>query len=251
MKKVYLIYAKIPSLLFDNKLHGFVYDSSKYKLSNGYYIGLYAWTTNKILLDTFIDFRKGANKIYKLVTKEFDKNDFVMFRKENFHEELSYYRFSSESSYYEVDDFNTGFEPSKKESEEEINEFFADNKNHFRIVCTKCEYVKIAEDSAQYLADYLSQIINVEYSIFKNKYIVALDSMGYVDEFNRIHYDTDDALYDDRGASTDYNNSYDLSFYGNHMVDVYKNQIALFINIYYEMIVGYNPNDTIKLLIID
>lgn len=249
MKKVYLIYAKIPALLFDNKLHDFVYDSYKYKLSNGYYIGLYAWTTNKILLDTFIDFRKGANKIYKLVTKKFDKEDFIIFRQENFHEELSYYRFSSESSYYEIDDFNTGWEPSK--TDEDKNEFFEDNKNLFRIVCTKCEYVKIAEDSTQYLADYLSQIINVEYSIFAHKYLQALDSVGYCDEFNRINYDIDDDLYDQRGSSTDYNNSFELSYYGNHMVDFYRNQIALFINIYYEMIVGYNPNETIKLLIID
>jgi hypothetical protein len=34
MKEVYLIYASIPSVLFDNKLHEFVKDKMRYKFHN-------------------------------------------------------------------------------------------------------------------------------------------------------------------------------------------------------------------------
>ena len=43
--------------------------------------------------------------------------------------------------------------------------------------------------------------------------------------------------------------SYNLTCYGNPYIDIYDNKLFLFINTFYEMIVGYKNGDEIKLLV--
>ena len=258
MKKIYLIYAKITTLLFDSKMHEFVYDSSRYKLSNKYYIGLYAWTTNKILFDAFINFRKGAQNMYNIVIKnknEFTKEEFNFFRKDNFHEELLYYRLPINLEYnglsYHEDDFNIGYEPNKHDSIDEKNEFFK-NKNYSQIVCTRYEYEELFEHAQQYFFDYMAQVVTADYIVLKEEYQLLLDSIGYCDMFNEIcngYADDDDSFYSSRYESTNYNRSYNLSYHGNQYFDIFSNKVALFINTFYEMIAGYKDGDEIKLLV--
>lgn len=255
MKKIYLIYAKIPSLLFDAKMHDFVSDSTKYKFTNKYYIGLYAWTTNKIVFDAFINFREGARDLYKIVIKnknEFTKEEFKMFRKENLHEELLYYRIPTRSNWN--DDFNIGYEPNKRDTINEKQEFFSKKDKVHQIACTRYEYEELFEYGHQFLFEYMAQLVNADYVAFKYKYQLALDYIGYCDIFNSIHddrddNDCDDTFYSERNESTQYNNSYGISYYGNPFIDIYENKLSLFINIFYEMIVGYKNGSEIKLLV--
>lgn len=252
MKKVYLIYAKIPALLFDNKMHLFVNDSSKYKYSNRYYIGLYAWTTSKILLDTFMDFRKDANKIYKLKIRKFSKNELNVFKDIHQNEELRYYRISSCANYNDIDD--DGWIPKKKDSKKDRDEFFSKDGVSSQIVCTKEEYNTLFDFGHQYLYEYMTQIINADYYAFKDEYKLALDYIGYCDTFNDLYdgledYDKEDSFYSSRHELTSYNRQFGMSYYGNPYIDVYENKLALFINIFYEMILGYKDGDEIKLLV--
>jgi hypothetical protein len=90
--------------------------------------------------------------------------------------------------------------------------------------------------------------------MFKDEFKMALDKVGYCDLFNRIHdglndYDEYDDFYHDRQEMTNFNNSYGLTYYGNQVIDICDNKLMNFINIYYEMIMGYNPDREIKLLI--
>lgn len=251
MKKVYLIYAKIPADLFSLKIKGFVKHSSEYVYKNNHYIGLYAWTTNKILLAGFTEFREGAKNIYQIKTEKMEKDQFRMFRKAYFHEELQYYKIPSRIGYDE--EFLIGYEPSKKDSKEEKEAFFSTDDKSVQVVCTRHEFMTICEYGHDYLLEYFYNCIKADYIGFKSKYIQALDYIGYVDIFNHIHegisdYDTEDEFYSDRYQSTVYNNSYNLSFYGNSAVDLYENKAVLFINVFYEMIMGYNPKVPIKLV---
>jgi hypothetical protein len=233
MKEVYLIYASIPSILFDNKIGDFVKDKMKYKFHNNYYRGLYAWTTKKKILKEFLEVREGAKSMYTVIKREFSKNEFQEFKSENSYEELSYYTF-----YHDMDDDVT---------ESDIT----DNRT---FVCTKEEYEETYDMGMQYMYDYMAQIVNVDYLIFKDEFKMALDSIGYCDTFNRIYdglseYDDHDDFYFSRHEMTQFNNSYGLSYYGNEVVNICENKLVIFINIYYEMLVGYNPNNEIKLLI--
>ena len=233
MKEVYLIYASIPSTLFDCKLHDFVHDSTKYSLKNMYYTGLYAWTTKKELLEEFLEFRQGAKSIYKVIKREFEKDDYQEFKLDNEYEELNYYK-----KYNNRDDFRT----------DSINSTLAN------IICTKAEYENAYDIGAQYLFDYMSRIISAEYLVLKDEYKLSLDHVGYCDMFNRLHDGIDDndeynEFYYNRYEFTNYNEGFGLSFYGQPLIDICKNNLLIFINIYYEMIVGFDPNTEIKLLI--
>lgn len=247
MKKVYLIYAKIPSLLFDNKIHLFVRDSSEFKLSKNHYIGLYAWTKNKELLNTFLDFRKDAKDIYNVIEREFDKDDYKHFKKVHSAEELMYYRFKTCKS-YDMDHFDYGWVPKKSDSDQEKDEFFNESDNVGRIVCTTTEYNETMDYGEQFFFEYLSQIMKVDYLIFKDEYIWALDRIGYCDAFNLVNNDSEDPFYSARSETSEYNNNFGLTYYGNPAFNLWDNKLALFINIFYEMIIGYDPNREIKLL---
>lgn len=255
MKKIYLIYAKIPTLLFDSKMHEFVYNSSRYKLSNNYYIGLYAWTTNKILLDAFINFRKGARDMYNIVIKnknEFTKEEFQFFKKDNIHEELRYYRIPTKLGWDE-DDFNIGYVPNKHDSIHEKKEFFMNNTNYSQIVCTRYEYEELFEHAQQNFFDYMNQVVTADYIVLKEEYQLMLDKIGYCDIFNEIYDGLDtgepDPFYSDRHDSTYFNRSYNLSYHGHQYFDIYANKVALFVNTFYEMIAGYKNGDEIKVLV--
>lgn len=253
MKKVYLIYAKIPALLFDNKMHNFVKDGSLYSLYNGHYTGLYAWTTNKILLDAFMDFRKGAKKIYKIKTRKITKEELRAFQTIHDYEELSYYRIPSKNSYDE-ELYSIQYNPKKKDSKMDKESFFHKNKDVNQIVCTKEEVTELFEYGEQHLQDYMFQIINGDYYALKDEYKMALDYIGYCDIFNILHdgnfgTDEEDKFYSDRYEMTDYCKSYQMSFYGHKIIDICDNKLALFIMIFYEMIVGYHEDEEIKLLV--
>ena len=246
MKQVYLVYAKIPANLFNSKIHDFVSDKSKYILSNNHYTGLYAWTTKKILLETFLDFREGASKIYNVVKRKFTKEEFRIFSDEYRFEKMMYFRIPSRSSY--DCDYSIGWVPNKNDLDIDKNAFFSTKDHSYQIVCTRSEFDNIFEYGHQYLLEYMYQIINAEYYIFKDEYKLALDYIGYCDIFNITHDDEEDDFYFERSQTTDYQKSYNLSYYGNPSVDIFDNKVALFISIFYEMIVGYNPNNEIKLL---
>lgn len=238
MKEVYLIYASIPSVLFDSKMHQFVNNHMKYKLHNDYYRGLYAWTTKKKILKKFLEFRDGAKSMYNIIKREFDNEEFQIFKIENSPEELIYRVFSYD----------------KNDDSDESKDNKLNTPSEYKLVCTKEEYEEVYDFGEQYMLDYMSQVVKAEYLVFKDKFKMALDSIGYCDMFNRIYdglenYDNGDEFYFNRTEMSNFSNSYGLSYYGNPAVDILSNKVLIFMNIYYEMLVGYNPDVEIRLLV--
>ena len=63
-------------------------------------------------------------------------------------------------------------------------------------------------------------------------------------------YDHVDDFYHDRHEQSEYNRQFGLTYYGNYITNnLFENKLFLFINIFYEMILGYDPQVEIKFLI--
>lgn len=237
MKVVYIIYASISNRLWEAKLKYLIDESSYINTGKEYYYDgdkrtfLYAWTTKEKYLDAFKYFRKNAIKnIYKIKKAEMDKIEYRQFIERYKNERLSYLEIPmNDNEMYGTNDFTT-------------------------LLCTLNEANYTIDEGHIYLYDYLSDIIKVDYSIFNKKYINALDCLAYCDEFNILRYEscTSSSYYDDlycqRYELSEYNYSFNLTGFGNHrMINLYENKFALFVNLFYEMIDGYDRKYEIKL----
>ena len=236
MKLVYIIYASIPNRLWEAKLKYLINESS-YVLSGKEYnydgnnrTFLYAWTTKEKYLNAFKYFRENALKnIYKIEAAEMDKLEYSQFVERYENERLRYIEIPTND-----------------------NEMFGTN-DFTKILCTLNEANYTIYEGHVYLYEYFSDIIEVDYSIFNNKYINALDCLSYCDEFNILRYNNalsydESELYSSRYEMSEYNHSFNLTGFGNHkMIDLYANRLAIFVNLFYEMIEGYNKKEEIKL----
>ena len=237
MKLVYIIYASIPNRLWEAKLK-YIINESSYVLSGKEYnydgnnrTFIYAWTTKEKYLNAFKYFRENALKnIYKIEKVEMDKIEYGQFVERYKNERLRYIEIpTNDNEMYGTNDFT-------------------------KILCTLNEADYTIDEGHVYLYDYFSDIIKVDYSIFDKKYINALDCLAYCDEFNILRYHICssssyyDELYTERYEMSEYNHSFNLTGFGNHkMIDLYANRFAIFVNLFYEMIEGYNKKEEIKL----
>lgn len=233
MKDVYIIYAGIPNYLWEIKMK-YIIDESRYITSGKEYdydgkkrYFIYAWTSNKKYLNEFKYFRNNAFKtIYKIKKVKMDKVEYSQFK----------YKYKDEKLEY-------------REIPSNDNEYYGTN-DYVKVLCTDNESMYTIDEGHVYLYNYLSEIIGVNYTVFDEKYINALDSLGYCDEYNIIKFDCSDDpdIYSENYELSTFNASFELTGLGNHkLIDLYANKFAIFVNLFYEMIEGYDYNNDIKM----
>lgn len=223
-KNVYIIYAKIPPKLWRSKISLILQTVEDYYFDDYVYNVIYAWTTSLKLLNDFKQFRKGAMKNIYIIEKELmDDDEYLQFKSEHKYTKLKY-----------------------RDVPTNDNEYHGTNE-YANVLCTKAEFLSATEEGREYLYNYLSGIIKVEYRIFSEKYVNILDQCAYCDEFNYLYSDDDDYWYSDRYMLTEYNSSFNLTMFGNQKkIDLYSNKFWIFINLFYEMINGYEDGEFIN-----
>lgn len=236
MKTVYVVYAKIPSRLWNKKMSCLVSDSREYKYDEelDYYVGIYAWTTNKKYIEFFKEYRKSAfqNNIYSIKKINFDKDDYRQFQAIHVQEEIVIAGFQTRKS----SDYNL-----KELSFEKGGITFV------RMVCTKQEHNECHEDRQAHIYEKLYRLLKFDYFAFKDKYENIFEEIGYATEFDIEHGgDDDDDYYDERCDLANYNSGFGLTTNGFSMkLDLYGNEMALLMNLYYEMFMGFDKHEVV------
>lgn len=236
--KIYLVYAKIDIDLWEKKMNCHIYQNTtsygkfSYDENSDSYIGLYAWTHNKKILNMFkesrfLAFSKG---IYTVKQIKVDRDDFLDFVKCNKDKEIVLRHLQTKKS--------------------EKGAFKADDNEYYMYtVLTNQEYNECADEASarEIMFERLCDILKVDYYAFNDLYKSLLEVVGYGTEYdiNTIDYDYSD-YYQCRSDLANYNGSFNMSSSGNPIkYDLYGDKYALFKNIYFEMIVGYKPGDYI------
>ena len=94
--KIYLVYAKIDIDLWEKKMNCYIYQNTtsygkfSYDENSDSYIGLYAWTHNKKIIEMFKDSRIMAfnRGMYKIHNIKVDRDTFTDFVKDNKDKEI-------------------------------------------------------------------------------------------------------------------------------------------------------------------
>lgn len=237
--KIYLIYAKIDIELWEKKLktHIQIYQSKsyfgefKYDDRTDSYIGLYAWTHEKSVMNMFKESRRLAfNKgMYTIKEIKLKRDDFIDFMHDNKDKEIVLKYLQTKKS--------------------EKSSFKKDGEYYVYIVLTRNEYELSTDDSSarEEMFESLYYLLRVDYYAFDSVYKMLLQRIGYATEFDaNVIDDNESDYYDMRSELANYNMSYKLSPLGTPVkYDLYGDKYALFKNIYFEMIVGYTPGDLI------
>ena len=257
--KVYMLYAKIQETLWNEKLQFLVFHPEYYKWSEelNSYVGLYGWSDDQEMIKRFIESRKTAAKsFYTVITHKMDKGEYLIFRKEHIMEEIGYYiipKSNNESLRdYEMSKFlDTRLSIKDMDSNAKL---LYSHDELFPIVCTKEEYNEAFSNGSAFMYEFLIRTMEIDYNIFNDDVIQALDMLGYCKEYDTMQYqvgptDDDDYDPDERFESVYYNRSFGLSPLGNYnTIDLYNNKAGIFFNLYYEMIVGYQEGGKIRLV---
>jgi hypothetical protein len=258
--KIYLIYVKIPINLYEEKLgHLLVSYSFSFKIEDDYYIGLYAFTKNKKILEDFINRRLNAwkRKLYFYKKVELSKDEYKKFLQKFHNIELAY-RIITTSYLSSLSDISYEYREAVYKTLKEIpkeiyNETIRKNSTIKIILCTEFEYIASVETGNVFvLNSYLLKGLP-DYTIFNKKYKDALDKIGYTFDFDCIvrdySGDIDDIYIDDRIELLDYNMSYNVNPLGHtHYATPSESKYNAFINLFYEMLIGYNENDSINII---
>lgn len=215
--KLYLIYARFPKTEIDAN---YPYISVEdYMEIDGFYVGLYAYTTNKEFAKEFIESRKASN--------------FFFLKKINDDKE-------------EIERFTTDFKNSQKEL---VLRRFKSNVNddtYISLVCTADEYRQAVYDddgrSDETLILLLSDSIQPEsdYYLLKDEYIKALDIIWYTLIYDLCfggHPNFDDDWNDVRSDTASEGLSYGLSPFG--YAEFHKSQLTQELSEYTRFIILY------------
>lgn len=87
--EVYLVNIEIPINVFNLQYIYFIDNSEKYLYKNNIMYGLYAWTTNKDILDEFMETRN--KEVFKVTTEKVKKKDLKYLKKNYDTHELDWY----------------------------------------------------------------------------------------------------------------------------------------------------------------
>ena len=258
--KVYIIYACIPDNLWMTKMKNIDDDIREselpkyYRTADNRYVGVYAYTKYKDVLNEFIYYRKDAWKcgLYRLKEKKMTKEEFSMFQSIYPTRELSVYPIFSNRS----DGLATSPYPSFNDIPKRILKEDADIQSSIHvIVCTDHEYCYIEDMSDHCLLMYFVNTNPPDYSIFNNEYQNILDIIGYTIQFTDLiqsilwEYDEIDNLYiNERFDDIDYNYSFNLSPLGNKYFSLSHSFLFMFMNVFYEMIFGYTETSKINMM---
>ena len=185
MKKVYVIYIKIPERYYNDCLKFLIPKESIFRYNSGNYSGIYAWTTNKKDLEEFISLR-GKDK-YKVQKFELDSDEFKEFKRKYIAFRL--YRYT----YY----FDNEYDDDKSST----------------VLTTRFEYIESTDNMCENMDAYSLRVNpEADYVIFKQKYIDFLDIIGYTSRFDLLSGDDDSG--NSRKSYADFQNSFNMTPFG-------------------------------------
>lgn len=176
--KIYLIYAAIDSEDFLTRMCHLVPDKNIYKLNDDEtkFIGLYAFTNKKNVMKEFIKSRNHAD--YIVNREELDDDSYESFKVNNIQLHLDYYKFGDTT-----------------------------------MVATKNEYVQITDYLSENMYEFI-QCATVDYYIFNNDIMDALDKISYTTAYDTTLVSGENDFYNDRLSQADNNASYGLTVNG-------------------------------------
>ena len=235
--KVYLVYAKIDIDLWEDKMKLYInqtdsmFDKFRFDSSTNSYVGLYAWTHNKKIIEMFKDSRIMAfnRGMYKIHNIKVNRDTFMDFIKDNKDKEIVLRHLVTKKS-----------EEGAFKNNGEYCIYTILTRNEFD-VCTDDSFARTEMFEA------MCDKLRVDYYGFNNKFKTLLERVGYATEFdvNCIDDDYND-YYECRADLANYNASYGLSSHNTPIAcDLYGDRYALFKNIYFEMLAGYKSGDII------
>lgn len=205
MKKVYLVYAKIKEDDFLSRMRYLLYNKYAFKKNdtNDDYMGLYAWSTDKTIIDEFLSIRN--NDIYIIKTKKMDYEEYDEFRRNYSTEKMKIYMYELLS---------------------------IENKStEIQIASTKNEYDTITMDGEENMFQW-SPEFKTDYIIFNDEIIDALDIVAYT----TVH-DMNWSIYEDRADYASNMVSYGLTVNSHKYIPFYNNTAMMLMYIFKPMFV--------------
>lgn len=204
--KLYMIYAIVDTKFYYSILRNLLPTQHPFELINDTdkCTGLYAWTTEKSLLKQFSK-ERDMNK-FKVLKANIDKDDFPR--------------------------FNLDMIDLKLEDREYVIPL---TKSHETVhyVTTKNEYVQVTDYGRENLY-YFKPFMDVDYMIFNEEIIDALDIINYTSI-----YDTEclcggesDEEVTERMELANFNASFNLTTNGHKLVEMYENTAATLIYLF-------------------
>lgn len=215
MKKIYLIYAKIPDPLYQMLSFYIRYIEKTFTISvDNKWLGLYAWTTSKKKLKIFKETRKKA-KVYIYKEKMIEKDYLKKFSEENKDSKLGNYEY--------IQSYSLACLPP-------IN------------VITTLEEYNIATDNDiiyEFLVENsVFQNYNVDYMIFRTDIINALDILNYTTEYDLFWGGESEDDGEDRTETANYLMSYNQTPFGNKYIGIYDNEFASLMMVFSSLFLG-------------
>ena len=157
----------IPRQVYDNTIKFLLNNKYDFRYKHEKMYGLYAYTKSKKLLTEFMDIRGGSG-VYNVI-----KSDM------------------SEEMFYDLNDKNSELKLIR-------SSFKTLNGESMELVVTKNEDHVVKNDSEEYIYEFgISAFKKLNYIIFNEKIIKALDRLNYVKLFERDYGDTDLLFFND------------------------------------------------------
>ena len=199
---VYFIYAEIPRRDYENTLKYLLSDQHDFRSKGDCMRGLYAITNNKKFLKGFFNIR-GGNEMYTTVKRDLEDDDWDMIR-----------------------DQYSDLVLRKSHFEERIEE-------KMKRIVTKNEETTVHYDGRAYMTEFgPSMYANVDYELFNDSIINALDIIGYTAD-----YDVNHSNDDERVERAFFQESYALTPLGNKRIDI-NTETNMLLYLYRVMFVG-------------
>ena len=251
---IYVVEVHIPALLWVKKYRMLVYDQFLYEEEyiNGelYLKGIIGWTQKRKVLKSFLDEREHARDMYTVQKRDVDPNYFkerygplqlhilyVPTRKSTTHSGMNtvddWYGIQESSYYWDT---------------------YEKDPNSFKVTCTNHDLRQFTTEGSPNVASALWDLVNINFLIFNDEFINALDILGYCDTCEEAYGDIVDLIGDNADAGEtyheliQYNYGFNLTGLGNTKYETFRDSLfATYTLLFYELIYGWNENQRIKL----
>ena len=199
---VYFIYAEIPRYDYDERLKFLLSDQHDFRAKGNYMRGLYAITNNKKFLKEFFNLR-GGNEMYTTIKRDLDEDDWDMIR--NQYSDLILRK-----------------------------SHFGDRKNKkMELIVTKDEETTVQYDGRAYMIEFGPSIYaNIDYRIFNDSIMNALDIIGYTSDYDINHSNDDERI-----ENANFQESFLLTPLGHKRIDI-NTETNMLLYLYRVMFVG-------------
>lgn len=220
MGKVYMIYASVPTDIFNTRLKYLLHSVSnfdyRHKKNEKYICGLYAWTKDKKILSEFLETRYAD--AFDVIKKDFDRYKMGKFN-------------------YEAD--NTAYDYLKLKSYKYKYNKNRDDSEYEEMVTTQYEHIQCTNYLTENLINfYEERSISVDYKVFNDDIQNALDVLGYT-----TIYDTNidkSSRYDNeiRRLRAEKKQLQNKTVFGHELIHYYNNEYVGLMYLYSYLFFG-------------